>query len=305
MDIFLTALLARVVRPLAAGLALQAVGLVAWARGHRKAAAAAIGTGFAVLLFASLPAGSNGFRGRVERLYLPLPMEAIPTADAIVVLGGGIGPPLPPRRSADLGPAADRVLHAARLYRAGKAPVVIASGGTVPWRASGTEGAHSMRGLLVEWGVPREAIIEEAASHDTHTNCVRTRELAEQRGYGRVLLVTSALHMRRALATCRSAGLDAVPAPTDYAVVDGRGDDPLRYVPTPTALNTNHQVLRELLGYAVYRFRGWITDAGTAPLRPEGRSQGRSDEPDAGALDEVGDAPGEPRVGPRGREPSP
>jgi uncharacterized SAM-binding protein YcdF (DUF218 family) len=154
------------------------------------------------------------------------------------------------------------VLHAARLHRAGKAPYVIATGGPMAWRDSGTEGAPLMAGLLEEWGVPHEAILIEGSARNTHENCERAKEIVDRRGLGRVLLVTSALHMRRALATCRTAGLDVVAAPTDYGIVDGRGDQPLRYIPDSTALDSTTQVFRELLGFEVYRLRGWIADEG-------------------------------------------
>src|SRR3982751_1539306 len=58
--------------------------------------------------------------------------KAAPTCcyDAIVVLGGGIGPAEPPNiPDPHLNDAADRVWHAARLYRRGLAPRIIVSGG--------------------------------------------------------------------------------------------------------------------------------------------------------------------------------
>src|SRR4029453_10948431 len=50
-------------------------------------------------------------------------------AEAIVVLGGGVQPAVPPRRAVELSDAGDRVLEAARLFREGRAPRVVASGG--------------------------------------------------------------------------------------------------------------------------------------------------------------------------------
>ncbi len=68
--------------------------------------------------------------------YSPVAVAETPTADAIVALGGAVEGPAPPRIALDLSDAADRVLHAARLYRAGKAPVVVISGGAIPWLGS-------------------------------------------------------------------------------------------------------------------------------------------------------------------------
>ena len=52
---------------------------------------------------------------------------------AIVLLGGATSPASPPKRlHPDLGAAADRMWHAARLYKEGLAPIIIISGGRSP-----------------------------------------------------------------------------------------------------------------------------------------------------------------------------
>ena len=83
----------------------------------------------AALWLLATPAVSDLLRGRLESLHPPLPVERVPTADAIVVLGGGIDPPSSRNPVANLGAAADRYWHAFRLWRAGKAPELLISGG--------------------------------------------------------------------------------------------------------------------------------------------------------------------------------
>jgi hypothetical protein len=93
--------------------------------------------------------GRSGVHTPVGRIHwLPLPMLSqiprmqyspptdIPAADAIVVLGGGTEPAIPPRRSVEINSAGDRVFAAAQLYRDGKAPVLILSGGNIDWLSS-------------------------------------------------------------------------------------------------------------------------------------------------------------------------
>ena len=81
--------------------------------------------------------------------------------------------------------------------------------------------------------------------------------LLEQHGLGRVLLVTSALHMPRALACFRAAGVDAVPATTDT-----RAHEPysgaLDWIPSASFLGETDLAIKELLGFQVYRLRGWL-----------------------------------------------
>jgi uncharacterized SAM-binding protein YcdF (DUF218 family) len=74
----------------------------------------------------------------------------------------------------------------------------------------------------------------------------------------RVLLVTSALHMERALAVFRSSGLDPIPAPTDYRVTVPERRSPAEWLPAPDALSATHAALWERAGLLAYRLRGWV-----------------------------------------------
>lgn len=68
--------------------------------------------------------------------------------------------------------------------------------------------------------------------------------------------MTTASHMRRALACFRSAGVDAIPAPTEfYQPPDELGI--LNWLPDAGALRTTTLIVKEYLGLLVYRFRGW------------------------------------------------
>jgi hypothetical protein len=106
--------------------------------------------GVIVMWVASTPIVADYMGLRLESWYPPVAVEATPAADAIVVLGGGVEGPAPPRITVELSDAADRVLHAARLYRAGKAPVVLLSGRAIPWLASDVPEAEAMQSLLEE-----------------------------------------------------------------------------------------------------------------------------------------------------------
>ena len=119
-----------------------------------------------VLWVASTPIFAGYLGLTLENRYPPVGIEATPTADAIVVLGGAVGGQGPPRITVDLTDAADRVLHTARLFRAGKAPVVLVSGGAISWLGTDIPEAASVRTLLEEWGVPGASILVE--DHQPH-----------------------------------------------------------------------------------------------------------------------------------------
>jgi uncharacterized SAM-binding protein YcdF (DUF218 family) len=257
MDVFFTKVVAQLLYPLSLALWLILLGVVLSCCRWRRVSHSAIVLGLITLWLASTPVFSDALRGSLEHRFPPVHVEQSPAADAIVVLGG-ISVALPPRLTLDLNSSADRVLHAARLYRAGKAPVVVASGGAPSWRGMVMPQAHPMAELLHEWGVPREAILMETRSLNTYQNAVETKRLLEGRGLGTVLLVTSALHMRRALAVCLAVGIDAIPSPTDIEVVSRQTWTVLDWLPNAGALMGTTRALREYLGFVVYRLQGWI-----------------------------------------------
>ena len=257
MDLYLSKLIPLFIYPLGFALVLSilAMGILGIAAGLARLF---LFVAIIVLWGASTPIFSDYLGLTLESRYPPVAVEETPTADAIVVLGGAVGGPEPPRIALDLSDAADRVLHAARLYRARKAPVILLSGGAIPWLGSEIPEANSMQTLLEEWGVPRTSIISEAASRNTYENAVLTRQVLAERGLQRVLLVTSALHMPRALATFTSAGIDAVPAATDFTVTYKDQRTVVDFLPDAGALSRTTNAIKEYVGYAYYWWKGWI-----------------------------------------------
>lgn len=219
-----------------------------------------LGMGLAVLWVGAMPVTGQFLLQSLERQY---PMQAIgtmATADAIVLLGGGMGGDAPPERlQPDLGDAADRVWYAAQLYLAGKAPVVIASGGVIGWKGETQTEASAMRQLLVQMGVPMQAIVDEGESLSTYENAINTRPLLTQLGAKRVLLVTSAAHMPRSLAVFHQQNPDCVfvPATTDVRALP-LTNDVYNWLPQAGSLARTSEAWHEWVGYAMYFVKGWI-----------------------------------------------
>ncbi|PSO48613.1 MAG: hypothetical protein BRC33_09005 [Cyanobacteria bacterium SW_9_44_58] len=195
-----------------------------------------------------------------------LPQGELPKADAIILLGGSTQVPTPPRKTVEITEAGDRVLYAAHLYQAGKAPLIIATGGRIGWLQNAPPEAHSMKRLLIEIGVPSSVIIEEPDSLNTHQNAVYTKKILEERDIARSLLVTSAVHMPRARLTFKKQGIEVIPAPTDFLVTKMDWQQ-LQRTPQATLLNCIPQAgrlqqttraLKEYFGIVVYWLKGWI-----------------------------------------------
>lgn len=267
MGIWIVKLIASLVLPIGLAVVLLLLAAVAVLRGRTRLGAGMVVLVAVALWLVSTQRVAGALMERVEDRYPPVPVGRSPTADAILVLSGGVRPARAPGLRADAGPSAERVIHAARLYRAGKAPVVIASGGRHDRRPGVAPDAEAMADLLVELGVPRDAILLEARSRTTHENCALTKPILDQHHIHSVLLVTSAIHMRRALATCRSAGIDAAPSPTDFEAPSRPTGGIMSWRPDSGALDRSSRTIWEILGFTYYRSRGWIRSPRTVASR--------------------------------------
>jgi uncharacterized SAM-binding protein YcdF (DUF218 family) len=210
----------------------------------------------ALLYLSSAPWSSRLLLGTLEGKYPIRPSTELPEADAIVLLGGTTYPVQPPRVEAEEITGA-RVQRAARLYRAGKAPKIIVSGGVV---YSSTEGlarteADDMFDLLVMMGVPADAIVREAASRNTYENTGNTLGILEAMKCRQILLVTSAFHMPRAMALFRRSNLTIIPAPSDPRS-GGKANQWRDFFPGPDALKLTTQAVNEIVGIGGYWLLG-------------------------------------------------
>ena len=187
----------------------------------------------------------------LEKQYPPIRTEAMPHADAIVVLGGGMGASTN-APYAEMWDGADRVWHAARLFHAGKAPIVI---------PSGTGEREAAVPLLKGLGVPVKAIRVESQARNTEENALRVAEMMRKLSAGEsnkvhtILLVTSAWHMRRALLNFNQTDLVVIPAATDHAAFVNCGQEPKwsDLFPNSDRFNRNSIAFKEVLGYWLYR----------------------------------------------------
>ena len=215
-----------------------------------------------VSLFCALLIVFIGSSPLAERLYQshqakfpPIPIQESPPADAIVLLSGEEAVPLPPRTESQIG--GNRLLHTFRLYKAGKAPLIVISGGIAFSQGDLLPEAAYIAKILMEWGIPKESIVFEGKSRNTRENAREVSEILRRLDIHTVLLVTSALHMPRALLTFRSAGVNAIPSASSIASSPIQPDI-LDWFPSFVGLGKIKSVLHENLGILVYRLRGWI-----------------------------------------------
>lgn len=259
---FLSKLLPLFVYPLGLSSLLMVVALFSlWKR--PRLASGAIALSFFILFFTSNPNVSNKLVKTLEQQYLP--PNPMPTADAIVVLGGATASALEPRPWVEVSEAGDRILYGARLYTQGRAPKLLLTGGRVSWRGgSGGSEADDMKQIAMAMNVPAEDILLEGESLNTRQNAVNTQAILQAESIDTVLLVTSAIHMPRSVAIFKKLGINVTPAPTDYlsptevtgpTTIEGRI---LSLLPDAEAQNRFTRALKEYIGFVIYRLRGWV-----------------------------------------------
>lgn len=264
MFAFLSKVLAPILSPLILACGLMAVAALSTRRRPRLARGAAV-TSLLILLLASNTWVSKLLAGYLESRNIP--RGPLPVAQAIVVLSSGAEPAIPPQPTLWLdGATANRLLFAVKLYRQAKAPLVILSGGRLPWEKALPPISEGMAEVIELMGVPKSAIIQESASGNTYENAVEVAAILQKRNIHRVLLVTSAIHIPRALALFRHQGIDAIAAPCDYlsglSALSGAGANwrsvALGLIPDVNSLDLTTRAEREILGIAVYHFAGLL-----------------------------------------------
>jgi len=204
-----------------------------------------------VCLVLTTPFGA-GLLVAFEEARAPSPQScAAPAPSTIVLLSGGVR--RLPRDVHDYGALSNasmrRTIDAARLMRDQPGVQLVISG------TRGDEDVHEsevMAALAHELGVPAEAIRVETASLTTWENAERVRAL-DANIPARIWLVTSALHMPRALIAFRRAGFEACSYPSDYlsSPIEGLGD----FLPSGGAVSNAAAALHEMVGEIVYRLR--------------------------------------------------
>lgn len=169
-------------------------------------------------------------------------------ADAIVVLGSGRERG-DPAWGADqpTGVGLERQRYAARLAKASGLPILTSGGlhyGTPPSEAQLM--ADSLRddfGVAVRW--------QEGRSRTTWENAQLSAEVLLPEGVKRVVLVTQAWHMPRAVWSFRKAGFEVVPAPVGFLGVDNAR--PLGgWMPEFKSIWQSGQLINEAVGQVGY-----------------------------------------------------
>ena len=191
----------------------------------------------------------------LKSLEISRPIELVTPleADAIVVLGGG-------RRTDALEYGSDtvnaltleRLRYAAHLQRFSRLPLMVTGG--MPGGGSQPEGLLMHDILVKEFKVPVKWVEDGALT--TWDNARLSAPRLRQAGIERIVLVSHAWHLRRAVPQFEGHGLDVIPAGTQFS--DTRIDSFLSLLPSALGLRDSYFALHEWLGILWYKLRAQL-----------------------------------------------
>lgn len=210
--------------------------------------------GFGLTYVSSIPAVVYPLAAAWESKNPPL--HAIPkNAQAIVVLGGGSRPaPAYGDQDSVTLLTLQRIRYAAYLARKSSLPILVSGGRD--WFGERYSESQLMAqifseeyGLHVRW--------QDSLSRTTWGNAKESARILMPGGMKKILLVTQAWHMPRALWAFRHAGFSPVPAPVGFISRGWEQRGALAWIPQERAISTMAELAHEVVGMAWYRLRAW------------------------------------------------
>lgn len=216
-------------------LALLSTAFVLWR--HPRAACALAAIALVWIWVAATPAFALRLR---DGLVSDLPATSR-RAGAIVVLGGGKLP------ASDWSHTTTRAGMGLSLWRDGWAPLVL---------VSGSDQAMDLAQGFQRSGVPDHDLRIEGTSQNTHENARNSAAILRANGLQDVVLVTSAIHMRRAAGCFRHEGIEVTPVAADDH--QARMAASPSWIPRRDALTLTARALHEYVALWIYKRRGWM-----------------------------------------------
>ena len=215
--------------------------------------------GFLILLFASNPVVGGYLMRSLEHWPERVPITEARTADAIVVLSAG-RVIAPGKERVSEWVDANRFFGGVALFQAGKAPLLVFTGGWLPWEPSAALEGELLVHQAAALGVPVQQVAVTGKASNTADEAREVAQLLRAREIKspRVLLVTAAFHLPRAAQLFREQGLLVEPFPVSFSQSQGRQWTIRDLVPSGAAVGQTEAALRELYGRAFYWVRGLV-----------------------------------------------
>jgi len=213
-----------------------------------QSAAWALGLGIMMWSTAIVPV-AHLLAHSLEKRY-PVPEKV--QGDVIILLGGGINDRVPDMTG--VGTPSNgmlaRIVTAVRLQKRLDLPVII-SGGKVYESVSNM--APIVRRFLIDLGVDSRQIMIESRSRDTFENAGYTKAICRRQGFSKPILITSALHLSRAVMLFEHVGLKVIPFPAGFTTRTDPGYAWQDFRPSASSMVLLAGAIHEYLGIFYYK----------------------------------------------------
>jgi uncharacterized SAM-binding protein YcdF (DUF218 family) len=182
------------------------------------------------------------------------------TADIAIVLGGFSNFDVPANGCLNFNDASNRLTDALVLYKKGLVKKLLISGGDGNIIGNKNLEAEQTVPFLLALGVRQEDILLEIKSRNTHENALFSKQLIDNQQIKgqKILLITSAYHMRRSLACFRKVGMAVGAFPAHFIGKEPSWRAGYWLIPEPLAFFHWKQIIKEWVGYGVYWLKGYI-----------------------------------------------
>ena len=205
---------------------------------------------------------SNGFILNAALHWWEWDKTPLPNQVSTAVILGGYSSYNKELNQVEFSGSADRILIPFQLYQKGSIDQLILSGGSGELLEQTFSQQEKVAAFLYESGVPNGDIIIEPKSRNTRENAEFTSSLIDSLGlrHTELILVTSAIHMRRSLKCFEKEGIDIYPYPVDFNSESISEKATFRYIfiPDMAALEGWNHLLHEWIGYIMYWMMGYI-----------------------------------------------
>jgi uncharacterized SAM-binding protein YcdF (DUF218 family) len=236
-----------------------------WARWGRRF----VTMGAILLLIAGLSPLGNALILPLENRFPRANLDQPPAPTGFIVLGGAEDRLVENARKAPaLNEAGERIVETVMLARKFPDAKIAFSGGDTDILYPSDSEAVGAKRLLTEMGVAQDRLILEAGARDTYENAVYLKSELHSLGLlgpgKRWVLITSAYHMPRAMASFGQASFEVEPWPVDYRT-RGRADLTRPFDKVSEGLRRVDVAAREWVGLFAYWFAGRSNSLFPAP----------------------------------------
>jgi len=146
----------------------------------------------------------------------------------------------------------DRFFAGIKLLNANKGRKIIYTGGLLPWELKKKTEGELLKNKSLEFGIDENDILITKKVQNTYEEANAIYHLIDSKS--KIILVTSAFHMKRAEFLFKKHTFNVFPYPVDFKSKNNKITI-LDFIPSAVSLSRSSFVIRELLGRMYYRFK--------------------------------------------------